>query len=104
MTPEVVKSTCDRYFGVGSDGILAVVPSSEADFGVRIYNPDGSEAEKSVNGLRILGIHLYVTGRTDTREFTVETPGGIVRASMHIDNMGFVNSTFIEMGRPDFRP
>ena len=49
---------CDRNWGVGSDGILLLVPSTRADFGLRIFNPDGSEAEKSGNGLRIFAKYL----------------------------------------------
>ena len=48
-----IQKICDRNWGVGSDGILLLVPSTRADFGLRIFNPDGSEAEKSGNGLRI---------------------------------------------------
>jgi len=54
LTPRTVKSICDRNWGIGSDGILALIPSKRADFGVRIYTQDGSTAEKSGNGLRIL--------------------------------------------------
>ena len=53
LTPDNIRTICDRHWGVGSDGILALVPSQKADFGLKIYNPDGSEAEKSGNGLRI---------------------------------------------------
>jgi len=54
LTPGNIRKICDRNWGVGSDGILALSDSKKADFGLRIYNPDGSEAEKSGNGLRIL--------------------------------------------------
>ncbi|HEU4798682.1 MAG TPA: diaminopimelate epimerase, partial [bacterium] len=47
LTPQAIRLICDRHRGVGSDGILAHVPSERANFGLRIYNPDGSEAEKS---------------------------------------------------------
>ena len=53
VTPDAVRLICDRNRGVGSDGILLVSPSDGADFGLRILNPDGSEAEKSGNGVRI---------------------------------------------------
>ncbi|MBI4300849.1 MAG: diaminopimelate epimerase, partial [Chloroflexi bacterium] len=46
LTPEAIRMLCDRDFGIGSDGVLAIVDSTRADFGLRIYNPDGSEAEK----------------------------------------------------------
>ena len=45
LTPDNIRAICDRHWGVGSDGILALAPSQKADFGLRIYNPDGSEAE-----------------------------------------------------------
>ena len=53
LTERAIRLICDRHFGVGSDGILTPAPSVTADFGLRIFNPDGSEAEKSGNGLRI---------------------------------------------------
>jgi len=71
---------CNVHFGIGSDGILLKVPSSKADFGLRIFNPDGSEAEKSGNGLRIFSKYLYDYGFSAKNEFSVETSGGIVRS------------------------
>ena len=59
ITPERTKIICDVHFGIGSDGILLKVPGKGADFGLRILNPDGSEAEKSGNGLRIFSKYLY---------------------------------------------
>lgn len=70
---------CHRNFGLGSDGILyGPLPTEKADFGLRIINPDGSEAEKSGNGLRIFARYLYDTGRVKNEAFTVDTLGGIV--------------------------
>lgn len=80
-----IQQICNVHFGIGSDGILLKVDSSLADFGVQIFNPDGSEAEKSGNGLRIFCKYIYDYNFTDKREFTVETKGGIVRA--HIDDI-----------------
>jgi diaminopimelate epimerase len=104
LTPPAVRLLCDRHTGVGSDGILARVPSSTADFGVRIFNPDGSEAEKSGNGLRIFAAYLLEQG--DVRErtpFTAETPGGIVRMEvLHVSDDG-VLSVEVEMGTATFR-
>ena len=54
-----IQLLCDVHYGIGSDGILLKVPSTKADFGLKIYNPDGSEAEKSGNGLRIFAKYLY---------------------------------------------
>ena len=59
LTPEKIERICHRNFGIGSDGILfGPLPSNEARFGLRIFNPDGSEAEKSGNGLRIFSRYL----------------------------------------------
>jgi diaminopimelate epimerase len=104
LTPPAVRLLCDRHTGVGSDGILARVPSSAADFGVRIFNPDGSEAEKSGNGLRIFAAYLLEQGEVEERApFTVETPGGVVRMEvLHVSADG-VLSVEVEMGTATFR-
>jgi diaminopimelate epimerase len=77
-----IKKICDVHFGIGSDGILLKVPSSKADFGLKIFNPDGSEAEKSGNGLRIFSKFLYDYQWSNSKNFSVETKGGIVHASI----------------------
>lgn len=78
-----VRAICHRNFGVGSDGILwGPLPSKVADFGLRIFNPDGSEAEKSGNGLRIFSRFLRDSRKTSAATFTVETPGGVVRSTV----------------------
>jgi diaminopimelate epimerase len=99
----VIERVCDRNRGVGSDGILVLVPSRRADFGVRIFNPDGSEAEKSGNGLRIFAKFLYEHGHARTPAFTVETLGGLVECVCHVVD-GRVESVTVEMGRATFRP
>lgn len=74
---------CHRNFGLGSDGILfGPLPTKKADFGLRILNPDGSEAEKSGNGLRIFARYLYDIRRVHEAPFTVDTPGGLVTCSI----------------------
>ena len=76
---ERVRALCDRHFGVGSDGILVHEASGPAGaFCLRIFNPDGSEAEKSGNGLRIFARYLYDRGLVRQEAFAVETPGGRV--------------------------
>ena len=101
LTPEAVRRICDPHYGVGSDGILLLTPGSGADFGVRIFNPDGGEAEKSGNGLRILAKFLHDHGYTAASEFTVSTPGGIVRARLQVER-GQVRSITMDMGRATF--
>lgn len=104
LTPANIRAVCDRNWGVGSDGILALTPSKKADFGVRIYNPDGSEAEKSGNGLRIFGRYLHATRRTRKRQFSVETAGGLVAMDLHLDKVGDPSSATVEMGEATFAP
>ena len=82
LTPERTRIICHRNTGVGSDGILVVAQAAGADFAVRILNPDGSEAEKSGNGLRIFSKFLYDHGYTKKTEFTIHTLGGIVNARL----------------------
>lgn len=104
LTPAAVTALCDRHRGVGGDGILVRVPSAVADAGVRIWNPDGSEAEKSGNGLRIFAHWLRTHGGLARDVFTVETPGGIVACRCDRDAHGAITVVTVEMGRASFRP
>ncbi|OGB99134.1 MAG: diaminopimelate epimerase [candidate division NC10 bacterium RIFCSPLOWO2_12_FULL_66_18] len=101
LTPGAVRRICDNHYGIGSDGILLLTAGVGADFGVRIFNPDGGEAEKSGNGLRILAKFLYDHGYTDKPDFTVSTPGGRVRARLSLED-GRVSAITADMGRATF--
>jgi diaminopimelate epimerase len=104
LTAAAIRLICDRHRGVGSDGILARAGSDTADFGLRIYNPDGSSAEKSGNGLRIFGAYLLSRGEVEVgRSFTVETPGGVVRMEILGRDAHGVLELEVEMGRASFR-
>jgi diaminopimelate epimerase len=104
LTPKATRALCDRHWGLGSDGILVLTPSKKADFGLRIFNPDGSEAEKSGNGLRIFARYLHATKKTRKTRFTVETIGGLVTCTLHVDRNGDAASVTVEMGRATFAP
>jgi diaminopimelate epimerase len=93
---------CDRNWGIGSDGILVLVDSTRADFGLRIFNPDGSEAEKSGNGLRIFAKWLRDHGYARQDGFTVDTKGGVVECLCQGTD-GRVAFVTVEMGRATFR-
>jgi len=94
-----VELICHRNYGVGSDGILlGPLQSGKCDFRLRIFNPDGSEAEKSGNGLRIFARFLRDEGFVQQQRFTVETLGGIV--SCEVDPDG--RNVTVEMGRVSF--
>lgn len=103
ITAEAVQLICDRHLGVGSDGVLLVQTAVGADFGVRIYNPDGSGAEKSGNGIRIFAKYLREHGYTTKDRFTIDTPGGRVGAQLAMRD-GRVYEVTADMGRADFEP
>jgi len=98
LTPERIRLLCDRHYGIGADGILVweEVPDG---FGIRIFNPDGSEAEKSGNGLRIFGRYLYDKNLVSDKPFSVLTKGGEVKIT--VKEAG--NSIDVYMGRASFR-
>jgi diaminopimelate epimerase len=103
LTEAAIQRICDRNWGVGSDGILLLVPSDSADYGLRIFNPDGSEAEKSGNGLRIFAKYLWDHRHASQDTFTVETLGGLVECRLHVEQSQ-VNFVTVEMGRATFVP
>jgi diaminopimelate epimerase len=91
---------CHRNFGLGSDGILlGPTNSDQADFKLRILNPDGSEAEKSGNGLRIFARYLRDIKKVSTQPFRVETLGGVVTCQVSEDKSVII----VEMGKVSFR-
>jgi diaminopimelate epimerase len=97
-TSETVR-ICHRNFGLGSDGILVgPLPSDKADFGLRILNPDGSEAEKSGNGLRIFARYLRDVNLVGTNSFKVDTLGGMVSCEVSED----ASIISVEMGQVSF--
>lgn len=102
LSPEAIKLICHRNYGVGSDGILLLTKSDTADFGLRILNPDGSEAEKSGNGIRIFAKFLFDHRYTDNNSFTIETLGGLVKADLEINN-GKVAIITVDMGKASFK-
>jgi diaminopimelate epimerase len=94
-----IQRICHRNFGVGSDGILlGPLETKEGDFGLRIFNPDGSEAEKSGNGLRIFSRYLWDQGLVKDKPFTVMTSGGRVEST--VQDRG--RSVTVEMGQVSF--
>ncbi len=99
LTTEQTKMICHRNYGVGSDGILlGPLPSQKAPFGLRIFNPDGSEAEKSGNGLRIFSRYLWDQKLVGADEFAIETPGGVVKSTVFEAG----RMVRVEMGRVSF--
>ena len=101
LTPETVRVICDRRHGVGADGVLALDTPGGADFGLRIFNPDGSLAETSGNGVRIFAKYLREHGRTDRDRFRIRTAGGVVTVRLELQGHR-VTSVTADMGRAEF--
>ncbi len=104
LTVPAIKRLCNIHFGIGSDGIVLKVPSEKADFGFRVYNPDGSEAEKSGNGLRIFCKYLYDYGFTEKKQFSVETLTDMVYADIVEQEGGRAKRITVDMGKAKFNP
>lgn len=102
LTPTNIIRVCNRNTGVGSDGILAIEKSDSALAKLRIYNPDGSEAEKSGNGLRIFCKFLFEHGYTTKTFFEIDTAGGRVQAQLHV-MLGKAPSVTVDMGKAHFK-
>ncbi len=97
--PSLAQVLSDRNFGVGGDGIILVMPSTDADFRMRIFNADGSEAEMCGNGVRAFAKYVYEHGLTSNTSLRVETKAGIVRPQLQVED-GRVSSVRVDMGQP----
>jgi len=97
------KRLSDRHFGVGSDGIVLIMPSKVADFRMRMFNSDGSEAEMCGNASRCIGKYVYDNGLTDKKKVTMETLAGIKVLELTVEN-GKVALVCVDMGEPVLKP
>lgn len=93
----LAKAMCERRFGIGADGIILVMPSKKADIRMRMFNPDGSEAEACGNGTRCLVRYAIDKGLVDGKEITIETLGGL-RKARQVGKLIQAN-----MGKPIFK-
>ncbi len=101
--PELSRKISDRHFGVGSDGLIAILPSASADFRMRMFNADGSEAQMCGNGSRCVGKYVYDKGFADKTVITLETKAGIKVLHLHIDDEDKVESVTVDMGTASLR-
>lgn len=99
---ELAVKLSDRHFGVGSDGLIIINPSSKADFEMEMYNADGSRGEMCGNGIRCVGKYVYDYGLTDKTSISVETLAGIKALQLSVEN-GKVYQVSVDMGRPEFK-
>jgi diaminopimelate epimerase len=91
------------HFGAGADGLVLIEPADGADFAMRIFNADGSEAEMCGNALRCIGKYVYERGMTDKTELTIETKGGLKQLWLTVEN-GRVARIKADMGTPELNP
>ncbi|MBQ8719367.1 MAG: diaminopimelate epimerase, partial [Clostridia bacterium] len=94
---ELSKRLSERHFGAGSDGMIYISPSAVADFRMRIFNADGSEAKMCGNGIRCVGKYVYDKGYTDKTTLTVETLSGIKTLALDVC-CGKVTGVSVDMG------
>ena len=102
--PRLAVQLCDRHFGVGADGLLVAEPSSSADVTMRMFNPDGSEAEMCGNGIRCFTKYVLENGLASLRNgvITVQTLNGILEVTPFTDEGGRVDRAGVWMGQPVF--
>ncbi len=93
----------NRHFGIGSDGLILICDSDKADFKMKMYNADGSEAEMCGNGIRCVGKFVYDKGLTTKTTITVETLAGIKILKLNVKN-GKVETIEVDMGKPILNP
>ncbi|MCL1942862.1 MAG: diaminopimelate epimerase [Candidatus Azobacteroides sp.] len=96
---ELVRFISDRHKGIGSDGLVLILPSDGCDFRMRMFNPDGSEAEMCGNASRCVGKFVFDYGLTDKTTLTLETKAGIKRLQLFPEN-GKVAGVCVDMGEP----
>lgn len=97
---ELSQKLSDRHFGAGSDGMIYISKSDVADFKMRIFNADGSEAKMCGNGIRCVGKYVYDKGYTDKKILSIETLSGIKYLSLQVVN-GKVKTVTVNMGKAE---
>ena len=101
---ELAKRLSNRHFGVGADGIILVCNSKIADFKMRIFNSDGSEAEMCGNGIRGFAKYVYDYNLIDKNEFKIETLAGIRKVKLNTLNKSITENITVDMGEPILHP
>lgn len=103
--PEMARVMSDRHKGVGSDGLVAIMPSDVADFRMRMFNADGSEGEMCGNASRCIAKFVYDKGLTTKSTITLETLAGIkILQISKLNTDGTVREVTVDMGKPSFTP
>lgn len=97
------RNICDRRFGIGADGVLFLLPSKVANFKMRIFNADGSEAEMCGNGIRCFALYVYQHGLWEDKHIEIETLAGVKRVKLLMAGKK-LEGIRVGMGRPIFEP
>jgi diaminopimelate epimerase len=97
---EVAVRVSNRNFGIGSDGLILIMPSDQADVKMRMFNSDGSESEMCGNGIRCVAKYAFDHGIVDKKEITAETGAGILTLQLFTGADGKVNKVRVNMGPP----
>ena len=100
---KLAKFVSDRHFGIGSDGMVLICPSKTCDFRMRMFNPDGTEAEMCGNALRSVGKYVFDHKLTDKTNLTIETLGGVKNLELTVSE-GVVTNIKANIGKPIFDP
>ena len=95
----LAKFVSDRHFGIGSDGLILIKPSKNADFTMDMYNADGSQGEMCGNGIRCVAKYVYDKGLTDKQQISIETLAGIKYLDLTVED-GKVVLVRVDMGEP----
>lgn len=98
----LARAMCNRHTGIGADGLIVIVDSRVADVRMRIINSDGSEAEMCGNGIRCFAKYVYDSGIIEKKQFTVETPAGIMEPEITVGADNKAELITINMGSPSF--
>lgn len=97
---ELAIAVSDRHFGIGSDGLILILPSSKADLRMQMFNADGSEAEMCGNGIRCVAKYAWDHGLVDKLEISVETGAGVLTLQMSCGPDNKVDKVRVNMGQP----
>lgn len=97
--PEVAIIVSDRHFGIGSDGLILIKPSDQADFLMDMYNADGSKSNMCGNGIRCVAKYVYDYGLTDKQQISIETGAGIKYLDLKVEDSKVIEVT-VNMGSP----
>ena len=100
---EMARKISDRHFGVGSDGLILILPCEEADFRMRMFNADGSESEMCGNGVRCVAKYIHDKGLSSKEEIRLLTGAGILTLKLNVED-GVTKSVRVDMGAPELHP